>query len=101
MTPRLAEAIDVAEDLAWRPTANLPASVGYSERREVADRLAVLVRGLRIPSDASDELRYLVAAIRRVARQSFANRRGEAYYARKRAVLELRGCLDTYRRSRR
>ena len=98
---RLAEAIDVAEDLAWRPTSNLPASIGYRERRESADRLVELLAGARLPSDPSDELRFLVEAMRRVARQSFANRRGEPYYARKRAILELRGCVDAYRKATR
>lgn len=99
MSPILAEAIDVATDLAWRPTANLPGSLAYSERRELADRLAALMPRVRLSAHASPQLRFLVAAMHRVAGCSFANRRGEPYYARKRAIFELRGCLDSWRQS--
>ena len=101
MSPDLAAAIDAATDLAWRPTANLPGSLAYTERKESHDRLCRLLAGVgSLAGDASPELRYLVDAMRRVAGCSFANRRGEPYYARKRAVLELRGCLDVWSRSR-
>lgn len=99
MSPTLGEAIDVATDLAWRPTANLPGSVRYTERKELADRLAALLAVCRAPRGASDELKFLVAAMRRVAQCSFANRRGEPYYLRKRRVYELRGALVVWQRS--
>lgn len=99
MTPHVAAAIDAARDLAWRPTYNLPGSVRYHERLESAARVRELVRGLRTPPSASDELRYLIAAIRRVCGCSFANRQGPAYYHRRRLVAELRGCLDVYDRA--
>lgn len=99
MTPLLAETIAAAEDLAWRPTSNLPGSIAYTERREAADRLCALICRVRLPSDAPDELRFLVEAIRRVAGCSFANRRGEPYYHRKRMVYELRGCLVVWKAS--
>jgi len=100
MSPVLAEAIDVATDLAWRPVANLPGSVAYHERKEAHERLCALLGRASLSANASAELRYLVDAMRRVAGCSFANRRGEPYYARKRAALELRGCLDVWRRAR-
>lgn len=101
MSPALAAAIAAAEDLAWRPTANLPGSLAYTERKESADRLCRLLAGVSsLSANASPELRFLVDAMRRVAGCSFANRRGEPYYARKRAVLELRGCIDVWKRSR-
>lgn len=99
MTPRMAAAIAAAADLAWRPTYNMPGSVGYGERQESATRLRERLCGLRVPAGAPDELRYLVAAMRRVARCTFANRQGQPYYERKRCVYELRGCLDVYQRS--
>jgi hypothetical protein len=99
VSPTLAAAIDAARDLAWRPTANLPGSLAYTERKESADRLCALICRLRVPGGAPDELRYLVAAMRRVAGCSFSNRRGEPYYARRRAIYELRGCLDVWQRS--
>ena len=100
MSPVLAEAIDVATDLAWRPIANLPGSVAYHERKEAHARLCALLGRVRLSANASPELGYLVDAMRRVAGCSFANRRGEPYYARKRAVIELRGCLDVWLRAR-
>lgn len=101
MRPELAAAIAAAEDLAWRPTANLPGSLRYTERKESADRLCrLLAKVTALSANASPELVYLVAAMRRTAGCSFANRRGEPYYARKRAVIELRGCIDVWKRSR-
>ena len=100
MSPALRAAIDAAIDLAWRPTANLPGSLAYSERRESADRLCERLAAVgRLPANASPQLVYLLAAMRQVAGCSFANRRGEPYYARKRAIYELRGCLDEWARS--
>jgi hypothetical protein len=69
--------------LASRPT------VGSSTR-------SVRVTGLS--ANASPELTFLVAAIRRVAACSFSNRMGLPYYERKQAVAELRGCLVVYDR---
>jgi hypothetical protein len=46
------------------------------------------------------ELRFLLEAMARVARCSFANRRGLPYYERKESVAQLRGCLLAYDRSR-
>lgn len=100
MKPALRAAIDAAIDLAWRPTANLPGSLAYTERKESADRLCERLAEVRaLSANASPELRYLVDAMRRVAGCSFANRRGEPYYARKRAIYELRGCLVVWQRS--
>jgi hypothetical protein len=98
MSPRLAQAIDAARDLAWRPTANLGAGIRYTERREAHERLCALLRGVRVPAGAPDELRFLVAAMRRVAGCSFSNRRGEPYYWRRQQIYELRGCLDVWDR---
>lgn len=100
MSPALAAAIDAAADLAWRPTANLPGSLAYTERKESADRLCERLAAVRLSANASPELRFLVDAMRRVAGCSFANRRGEPYYARKRAIYELRACLVVWQRSR-
>lgn len=99
MRTSLRVAIIAAEDLAWRPTANLPGSVAYHERKESHARLVDAVAGVRISAADSAELRYLVAAMRRVAAASFANRYGHPYYERKVAVAELRGCLDVYRKA--
>lgn len=100
MSPELRAAIDAAEDLAWRPTANLPGSLRYTERKESADRLCERLAAVRaLSANASPELRYLVDAMRRVAGCSFSNRRGEPYYARRAAVWELRGCLVVWKRS--
>lgn len=100
MSPALAAAIDAAIDLAWRPTYNIPGALAYRERQEAAQRLRDLVCRARVPAAAPDELRFLVAAMRRCCGCSFANRKGAAYYARRRAVFELRGCLDVWQRSR-
>lgn len=94
----LQAAVDAARDLAWRPTSNLPGSLAYTERKESADRLRILMAEARLPSDPGDELRYLFAAMVRVCVASFSNRRGQPYYERKRLVYELRGCLDVYDR---
>ena len=100
MSPALRAAIDAAIDLAWRPTANLPGSLAYTERKESAERLCERLAAVgSLSANPSPELRYLLAAMRRVAGCSFSNRRGEPYYARRRAVYELRGCLDVYNRS--
>ena len=53
-----------------------------------------------LSANASPELVYLVAAIRRAAAASFSNRMGLPYFERKRAVMELRGCLIVWKRSR-
>lgn len=100
MTPAVRAAIDAAADLAWRPTSNLPGSVAYHERREAAERLCERLAAVSdLSATASPELRYLVDAMRRAARCSFANRRGEPYYYRKRTIYELRGCLVVWQRS--
>lgn len=99
MSPALRAAIDAAIDLAWRPTANLPGSLRYTERKEAADRLCERLAAVSLSANASPELRYLVDAMRRVAGCSFANRRGEPYYWRKRCVYELRGCLVVWQKA--
>ncbi len=100
MSPALAAAIDAATDLAWRPTANLPGSLRYQERRESADRFCERMAALpRLSAKASPELRFLVLAMRRVRWCSFANRRGAPYYERRQAIWELRGCLEVWRGS--
>lgn len=99
MSPALRAAIDAALDLAWRPTYNMPSRVGYYERHEAHERLCERLAAVRLSANASPELRFLVDAMRRVAGCSFANRRGEPYYARKAAVYELRGCLVVWKRS--
>ena len=100
MSPILAAAIAAAEDLAWRPTYNMPGSVGYHERRESHQRLCELLgRATALSANASPQLRSLVAAMRRAAGCSFANRRGAPYYERRQAIKELRGCLDEWKRS--
>jgi hypothetical protein len=99
VSPALRAAIDAAIDLAWRPTANLPGSLRYTERRESAERLCERLAAIRLSANASPELRFLVDAMGRVAGCSFANRRGEPYYWRKRCVYELRGALVVWQRS--
>lgn len=102
MSPALARTIDAARDLAWRPTANLGgrSATGYEPRMEAHRRLVdALADVTGLSANASDELRFLLAAIRRVAACSFANRMGQPYYERKQAVAELRGCLVVYDRS--
>jgi hypothetical protein len=100
VSPALRAAIDAAEDLAWRPTANLPGSLRYTERKESADRLCERLAAVSaLSANASPELRFLVDAMRRVAGCSFSNRRGEPYYARRQAVWELRGCLVVWKAS--
>lgn len=106
MTPALAMTIDAARDLAWRPTSNLggPRAIAYGPRLEAHQRLVSALtktsyRDYRVTAMADPELRFLVAAIRRVAACSFSNRMGLPYYERKQAVAELRGCLITYDRS--
>lgn len=98
MTPTLRAAIDAAEDLAWRPTANLPGSLRYTERKESADRLVDLMRTVRVPAGATEELRFLVAAMRRASRASYSNRYGQPYYERREAIEQLRGCLDVWKK---
>jgi hypothetical protein len=97
----LAAAIDAARDLAWRPTFNMGNALAYADRQESAERLRALMAEAHLPDDPADELRYLFAAMVRVCVASFANRRGEPYYERKRLVYELRGCLDVYDREAR
>lgn len=100
MSPTLRAAIDAAEDLAWRPTCNLPGSMRYHDRQESATRFRELLAAVRrLPARAPDELRYLLAAMRRAARATYANRMGPPYYERKQAIYELRGCLLAWKRS--
>lgn len=100
MSPAVRAAIDAAEDLAWRPTYNLPGSLRYHDRQEAAQRLRdLLARVRRLASDASHELRLLIAAMRRAAAATYANRKGPPYYERKQAIYELRGCLVVWKRS--
>lgn len=99
MSPATRAAIDAALDLAWRPTANLPGSLRYTERREAAERLCERLTAVRLSVNASPELRFLIDAMGRVAGCSFANRRGEPYYWRKQCVYELRGALVVWQRS--
>jgi hypothetical protein len=102
MTPALAKTIDAARDLAWRPTSNLGGrrAVAYEPRLEAHRRLVDALAGVTgLSANAAPELRYLLAASRRVAACSFSNRMGHPYYERKQAVAELRGCLITYDRS--
>lgn len=99
MKPTLRAAIDAAEDLAWRPMANLPGSVRYHERIESAERLRdrlAAVTGLS--ANASPELVCLVAAMRRAAAATYSNRCGLPYFERRQAVAELRGALDVWRK---
>lgn len=101
MSPALAATIDAARDLAWRSTSNYGGKAAhlYRQRYEAHQALVVALGGVTgLSANASPELQYLVAAIRRVAACSFANRMGHAYYERKQAVRELRGCLDAYDR---
>lgn len=97
MSPVLAEAIDIATDLAWWPLGNLN-GLAYVERKELHRRLVDLSPRIRLSANAAPELRCLVTAIERVARASFANRWGPMYWSRRQAVLELRGALDVYGR---
>jgi len=97
----MAEAIDVARDLAWRPIANLSSAVRYAERRELHRRLGELLSRSRLHRDPSPEARFLIAAMRRAAAATFVNRKGLPYYERRQAVIELRGCLEAYDRLQR
>lgn len=101
MSPALRAVIAAAEDLAWRPTSNLGRGERYNDRRASHERLVAALRAWpgKLSANASDELRYLVAAIRRVAACSWCNRMGVAYYERREAVWQLRGCLDVWNRS--
>jgi hypothetical protein len=101
MSPTLAEAVDVARNLAWLPIANLSNALRYRERRELHARLGELLSRSRLHRDPSPEARFLVAAMRRVAAATFVNRYGLPYYERRAAVTELRGCLDAYDRLQR
>lgn len=101
VSPALAMAIDAARDVAWRPTANCGKrrAVAYAERKEAHQRLVDALEALTgLSANASPQLRFLLAAMRRVAACSFANRMGLPYYERKQAVAELRGCLIVYDR---
>lgn len=95
VSSHLAGAIAVARALAWLPVANL-VGVRFHERRELHAELVARLSLARTPANADPALAYLVGAMRRVAAASFANRRGEPYYVRKAALLELRGCLVVY-----
>jgi hypothetical protein len=100
VSPDLAVAIDVARELAWYPVCNSTCkrSSWYARRREAHVELGDRLARIRIPATASPQLRTLVTAMRRVAAASFSNRQGVAYYERRTAVLQLRGCLDEYSR---
>jgi hypothetical protein len=99
VSPSLAEAVDVARELAWLPIANLSSPIRYAERRELHRRLCELLGRSRLHRDPSPEARFLVDAMRRVARATFVNRKGLPYYQRRWAIIELRGCLDAYDRA--
>jgi hypothetical protein len=100
VSPALCAAIDAAEDLAWRPMSNLPRGVRYNERLASHQRLVEALGAVRgLSANASDELRYLVTAIRRAAAASYSNRMGQPYYERREAIYQLRGCLDVWKRS--
>lgn len=97
MSPALRAAIDAAEDLAWRPTANLPRGARYNERTASHERLVAQLGAVRaLSANATPELRYLVAAMRRAAAASYSNRMGRAYYERREAIYQLRGCLEVW-----
>jgi hypothetical protein len=101
VSPALAMTIAAARDLAWRPTSNLGGNraSAYEPRLEAHRRLVdALGRVTGLSANASPELRFLLAAIRRVAACSFSNRMGLPYYERKQSVAELRGCLVIYDR---
>ena len=101
MKPELGATIEAGRDLAWRPTSNLGGSraIAYEPRLESHRRLVDALAGVTaLSANASPELRFLLAAIRRVAACSFSNRMGQPYYERKQAVAELRGCLVVYDR---
>lgn len=101
MSPDPAAMIDAARDLAWRPMHNLGhASMRYAERRESADRLTRLVAEVYVGPQRDPILDCLVAAIRRAAACTFSNRCGRAYYERRQAIAELRGCLVVWDRER-
>jgi hypothetical protein len=95
------DVIEAAEDLAWRPTYNIPGRGGTRSRMESSERLcaALMAWSGRLPANAPDELRYLIAAIRRAAGCSYSNRKGPPYYERRQAIYQLRGCLDVWKRS--
>lgn len=101
MTPGVALAIDAARDLAWRGSANR-SGLKLAERNEAVQRLRDAVRAVAAEELAAQDtvagpqLRALLLAIARTAECSWANRRGDAYYHRKRVVAELRGCLESY-----
>lgn len=88
MSPALQAVIEAAEDLAWRPTSNLGRGDRYNDRKASHQRLVDALRAWPggLSANASDELRYLVAAIRRVAACSWCNRMGLAYESSMSAV---------------
>jgi hypothetical protein len=98
MSPELCAAIEAATDLAWRPTCNLAVKASYRARHESHERLVSAIGSVRHAVNGPPALAYLWLAILRVARCSFANRMGAAYYERKEAVRQLRGCLDVWRK---
>lgn len=100
MSPALCAAIEAAEDLAWRPMSNLPRGIRYNERLASHQRLVLALGAApRLSANASDELRYLVRAMRRAAAASYSNRMGQPYYERREAIYQLRGCLDVWKRA--
>lgn len=101
MRPELSAAIFAARELAWQPTHNVSNPRRYEERRQAHVRLIEALN--RVPSlsaNAAPELAFLVEAMHRAARCSFANRKGLPYHERKQAIAELRGCLLAYDKAR-
>lgn len=97
MSPTLRAAIDAAEDLAWRPMANV-SGLRLAERHEAHERLVDALRAMSgLSANASPELRFLVDAMRRAARASYSNRCGRPYYERRQAIAELRGCVAAWK----
>ena len=98
MSPSVSAVVEAAVDLAWRPLANL-SPPSYGARLEAHRRLIAALRRIGPVRDPEPELAYVIAAARRVALCSFANRMGPPYYDRRAAVLQLRGCLAVWERS--
>ena len=98
MSPALCAVIEAADDLAWRPTSNTSHVVAYRARQESARNLREAVARLGRVRETEPIVLLLVAAIRRASAQTYANRQGPPYYARKEAIYQLRGCLDVWHR---
>jgi hypothetical protein len=101
LSPDTAAAIDIARELAWLPVCNATdRSSWYHRRKELHEELGIRIAKVRLSANASPQLRALITAIKRVAAASFSNRMGHPYYERKTAVLQLRGCFDSWDKSR-